>query len=60
MASTAVYATALELRSEIEKDKNASDGVLDVLLGAASRAIDGYTNRIEDGYVAPDAAVARA
>jgi hypothetical protein len=59
MASTALYATHTELRSQIEKDKNASDGVLDVLIAAASRAVDQYTNRIEDGYVAPTAAVAR-
>jgi len=59
MASTQVYATTLELRSQIEKDKNASDGVLDMLLAAASRAVDQYTNRIEDGYVAPAASVAR-
>jgi hypothetical protein len=59
MASTALYATHTELRSQIEKDKNASDGVLDFLIGVASRAVDGYTNRIEDGYVAPVAAVAR-
>jgi hypothetical protein len=59
MASTAVYANRLELRARIEKDKDASDGVLDALLFAASRAIDGYTNRAQDGYVASAAGVAR-
>lgn len=59
MTSTARYATTLELRAEIEKDKNASDGVLDALIDAASRAVDRYTNRIEDGYVALTTAAAR-
>jgi hypothetical protein len=59
MASTITYASAEELRARIEKDKNASDGVLASLLFSASRAVDQYTNRREDGYVAPATATAR-
>lgn len=52
MASTVVYATKEELKSQPGSIGTGYDTVLDILLEAASRAIDGYCNRQEDGFVA--------
>ena len=56
--STAIYANHLELRDRIGKTLNTDDAVLDALLSAASRAIDGYCNR-PDGFLAITTATAR-
>lgn len=58
MASTAVYATAAELRDRIDKTGTTKDAVLDALLSASSRAIDGFCNR-PDGFIAIATATAR-
>lgn len=49
----AVYATAAELRAQPGITGAGDDLTLDLFLMAASRAIDGFTNR-PDGYVAGD------
>ena len=59
MVSTTVYGTAAELRSQIDLDSASDDALLLVLLGAASRAIDNFCNRAEDGFTAPAAGTAR-
>jgi hypothetical protein len=56
--STAIYATTAEIRDRIDKTGTADDAILDALLSAASRAIDGYCNR-PDGFVALTTATAR-
>jgi len=58
MTSTAIYATTAEIRDRIDKTGTADDAILDALLSAASRAIDGYCNR-PDGFVALSTATAR-
>ena len=58
MASTAIYATAAEMRDVIELASTDKDAILDRLLSAASRAIDGYCNR-PDGFLAIATATAR-
>lgn len=52
------YATKAELKARVDKTGVEDDAVFDALLTAASRAIDGYTNR-PDGYYATGAASAR-
>ena len=56
--STAIYATTADIRDRIDKTGTADDAILDALLSAASRAIDGYCNR-PDGFVAISTATAR-
>ena len=53
-----VYAEAAELRAQPDSQITGQDDVLNVLLAAASRAVDGYCNR-PDGFVAEDTATAR-
>lgn len=61
MTSTISYATAIELRAEIDKTttRGITDANLQLILDAAARAIDNFTGRRQDGYEAPAAAVAR-
>ena len=58
MASTEVYTTPAELRDHIEKSLGDKDTVLEMVIEAASRAIDNYCNR-PDGFVALSVATAR-
>src|SRR3990167_8370884 len=58
MASTAIYATAAEMRDVIVLASTDKYAVLDALLSAASRAIDGICNR-PDGFLAIATATAR-
>lgn len=53
MPTSEVYATEAELRSIPEMDSASNDAVLLILLTAASRAVDGFCNRREDGFKAP-------
>jgi len=53
-----MYATASELRGQIDKTSTADDTVLENILRAASRTIDRFCNR-RDGFLAPAAASAR-
>jgi hypothetical protein len=55
MTSTTVYATAAQLRAQPNMTGANDDTVLELLLSAASRAVDGYCNRVDDGFLAPEA-----
>lgn len=61
MTSTISYATAAELRAQINKTtaSGISDDNLQIILDAAARAIDNFTGRRLDGYEAPVGAVTR-
>jgi hypothetical protein len=60
MASSTAYATAAEVKSEIGKTTNNWDTVLtNIVIPAASRAIDNYCNRKKDGFVSASVATAR-
>lgn len=55
-----VYATVTELKARFSNMQGtASDTTLLALLTAASRAIDGFCNRVRDGFVASATATAR-
>lgn len=56
--TTEVYAEATDLRAQPDSQITAHDAVLEVLLEAASRAVDAYCNR-PDGFVAVETATAR-
>lgn len=61
MTSTISYATATELKAQIDKTttRGITDADLQLILDAAARAIDNFTGRRQDGYEAPAVAVAR-
>lgn len=60
MASTELYATKEEIKSAIGKTTNSADFIIeDVIIPAASRAIDNYCNRKKDGFVSASVATAR-
>lgn len=54
-----VYATAAELREHINKNETNDDLLLTSILAAASKAIDTFCNREQDGFVASASASAR-
>ena len=56
--ATSIYAKTAELKDRINKTSDEQDAVLDALLLAASRVIDGYCNR-PDGFLAITTATAR-
>lgn len=56
--SDVVYATAEQLRAQVDVESTAMDAVLEEMLEAASRAIDGVCNR-PDGFVALETPEAR-
>jgi hypothetical protein len=56
--STAIYGNHAELKDLINKSINAQDASLDILLDAASRAIDGRCNH-PDGFLSITTATAR-
>ena len=58
MVSTELYATLDEVKNQIQKGLAGDDAVITALIGAASRAIDNYTNHL-DGFVALTSATAR-
>lgn len=60
MASTVVYATAAELKAQPDIHSDADDTVIDLLLAAASRCVDGICNRRRDGFKAATLATARS
>jgi len=61
MTSTISYATATELRAQIDKTttRGITDANLQVIVDAAARAIDNLTGRKQDGYEASTTATAR-
>jgi hypothetical protein len=59
MTSTELYATIDELKAQVNKEYDDDDTVLTAIITAASRAIDNYCNRINDGFVAASSASAR-
>lgn len=56
--ATSIYANHSELKDRIGKSLSTDDAILDALLSAASRAIDGYCNR-PDGFLAITTATTR-
>lgn len=59
MASEVVYATVTELRAQPNVQGDGDDTVIELALLVASRAIDGFCNRVNDGFVASEFPVAR-
>lgn len=59
MVSNVAYTTASEIRASMDAASSDDDGQLTSLAMAASRFIDGYCGRMEDGFVASDTASAR-
>lgn len=60
MASTEVYATSAELKAQPDIQSGADDTVINLLLAAASRCVDGICNRKRDGFKAAVTATARS
>lgn len=60
MTSNVVYATAAELKAQPDIHSDADDGVINLLLSAASRCVDGLCNRRRDGFKAISVATARS
>lgn len=52
MTSTAIYATLAEVKAQPDITGTSNDIVLTALLDVASRLVDAYCNRIDDGFVA--------
>jgi len=59
MTSSVVYATVDEFKAQPGISGAGSDVPIELFLIAASRSIDGYCNRLDDGFVASDTATAR-
>lgn len=59
MVSNVAYTTASEIRASMDAASSDDDGQLTSLALAASRFIDGYTGRMEDGFVAIETATER-
>lgn len=59
MTSSVVYATVDEFKAQPGISGTGSDIPIELFLMAASRAIDGYCNRLDDGFVADDIASSR-